>query len=125
MKTKSKIERCNLSGNELDAKVSELEGTDVLPYSTDWAIGGPIIERDLIYLDPPSLVHYNPGGYVDHKLWSATVSSKTRERVNQNMSQDDALVKLCPHTLNTVGRGEGETALIAAMRAYVDSFTKE
>lgn len=85
--------------------------------SKDWARGGPIIERDLIMLMPPSEVHYNGGpnhGWKRYDHWRATVSSRTRTLPPQN----DTQVAL---GIRPVGRGSGETALIAAMRAYVAS----
>jgi len=113
------FERCKLEGRELDAKVSELEGfsvgiASVASYSTDWQHGGPILERDQIFLKPPHEAHVCGGpnaGWHQEYFWTATVSSRTRTRPNPNDSE------LPP----TVGRGAGPTPLIAAMRAYVDS----
>jgi hypothetical protein len=87
------------------------------PYSTDWAQGGPIIERDQIFLDPPHEVHYNGGpnaGWKRYDQWTATVSARTR-----TLPLNDT-----PKALGMpggVGRGAGETPLIAAMRAKVAS----
>lgn len=109
------FDRCKLEGLELDAKVSELEGVDNCgPYSTDWSFGGMIIERDYIFITPPTTVHINAGKnsrWEHYNLWRATVSATKRERPNPND----------PELPPTVGRGEGATCLIASMRAYVDS----
>lgn len=86
-------------------------------YSTDWSAGGPIIERDQIYVQPPCDVHYNGGpnaGWKRYDEWTATVSARTRTLPPQN-----ELSKMIGH--GGVGRGAGETPLIAAMRAKVAS----
>jgi hypothetical protein len=69
----------------------ELKGTNGQKFSpsTDWACGGPIIEREQIQIDPLTR-HREPGD------WSAQVWLPYR-------------------------RAQGETPLIAAMRAYVAS----
>lgn len=85
--------------------------------STEWADGGPIIERDQIFLNPPSEVHYNGGpnaGWKRYDHWRATVSARTRTLPPQNETQQAMGVR-------PVGRGSGATALIAAMRAKVAS----
>lgn len=85
--------------------------------STDWAEGGPLIERDHIFLNPPSEVHYNGGpnhGWHRYDYWRATVSSATRTLEPKNEFQKSMNVR-------PVGRGSGETPLIAAMRALVAS----
>lgn len=50
-------------------------GNMVLPYSTDWERGGPIIERENIQLGPPTQkVHRNGGphaGWGSSGIWSA------------------------------------------------------
>lgn len=109
--------RCLLEGDELDAKVAELEGLPTgakFAPSCVWGDGGPIIERDHIFIDPPHEAHVTGGpngGWLRYNAWTATVSARTRKRPNPN----DASLPL------TVGRGAGATPLIAAMRAYVDS----
>jgi hypothetical protein len=93
------------------------QDTQVFSPSTDWAHGGPIIERDQIFLDPPSDVHYNGKlfhGWVSYADWRATVSSRTRTYPNPNFSDPE-------NWPGCVGRGAGETPLIAAMRAKVSS----
>lgn len=89
------------------------------PYSpsTDWALGGPIIECDQIFLQPPSEVHYNGGpsaGWKRYDHWRATVSARTRTLPPKNEFQESFNVR-------GVGRGAGETALLAAMRAKAAS----
>lgn len=90
--------------------------------STSWATGGPIIERDQIFLEPPHDVHrlnYGPDGkpkgcWQSFETWHATVSARTRTWA---AGPDDPA-----HMVGgRVGRGEGETPLIAAMRAKVAS----
>lgn len=86
-------------------------------YSCTWFIAGPIVERDQIFLDPPSRRHYHGGpnaGWQDDPCWSATVSARTRTWLN---GADD-VAKMVG---GRVGRGRGETALLAIMRAKVAS----
>ncbi len=87
-----------------------------------WEHGGPIIEREQIYLEPPHEVHatnYDKDGKLrgvwrTYETWHATVSARTR---TWSKGPDDP-----PNMIGgRVGRGEGETPLIAAMRAYVES----
>ena len=85
--------------------------------SVNWAHGGPIIERDQIFLQPPTSVHYNGGpnhGWKQYDHWRATVSARTRTLPPKNEIQEALNVR-------GVGRGDGETPLIAAMRAFVTS----
>lgn len=85
--------------------------------STDWAHGGPLIERDQIFLTPPSDEHSNGGpnhGWRRYDHWRATVSACTRTLPPKNEAQ-------VAMNIRGVGRGSGETALIAAMRAKVAS----
>ncbi|WP_373379889.1 phage protein NinX family protein [Cupriavidus nantongensis] len=86
-------------------------------YSSDWAAGGPIIERDEIFLNPPGAVHYNGGpnnGWKVYGHWRATVSASTRTLPPRNEIQEALNVR-------PVGRGAGATVLVAAMRAKVAS----
>lgn len=113
----SVYERCMLSGEALDKEISSIvESQTVCPFSTDWNFGGPLIERDHVYLVPPHDAHLNFGNgrveWVKQNLWTATVSARTRTRLNPND----------PELPETVGRGCGETPLIAAMRAIADSY---
>lgn len=90
-----------------------------VPYSpsTDWVHGGPIVERDQIFLQPPSEVHYNGGpnhGWKRYDHWRATVSARTRTLPPKNEFQESFNVR-------GVGRGAGEAPLLAAMRAKVAS----
>ena len=118
-----------LEGDDLDAVVAKAEGwafTDpetITTYpSRDWSIGGPIIEREQIFIEPPHDVHAlnldaegNPKGvWTSFETWHATVSARTR-RWNKGPNDPATLVG------GRVGRGEGPTPLIAAMRAYVES----
>jgi hypothetical protein len=85
--------------------------------SSDWSLGGPIIERDQIFIEPPSVVHYNGGpnsGWRRYDHWRATVSARTRT-LPPNETQQALRMR------GGVGRGAGETPLIAAMRAKVAS----
>lgn len=84
-----------------------------------WSAGGPIIERDKIFLEPPHTVHalnYGADGkpkgcWTSYETWHATVSARTRTYPNPIASD----------LPGRVGRGEGATPLIAAMRAKVAS----
>lgn len=87
-------------------------------FSSDWAHGGPLIESNQIFMNPPSDVHYNGGpnnGWKSFDYWRATVSARVRTLTPKNEMQEALKVR-------GVGRGNGETALIAAMRAFVASF---
>lgn len=110
-----------LSGDETVAIVSQMYDSHVDHFgyapSSRWSEGGPIIERDQIFLDPPSEVHYNGGpnhGWRRYDHWRATVSARTRTLPPKNETQVALNVR-------PVGRGAGETPLIAAMRAKVAS----
>jgi hypothetical protein len=108
---------CDASGT--DAVLIGTGAGDLEPYdpASDWADGGPIIERDQIFLQPPSTVHYNGGpnhGWKVYEHWRATVSSRTR-----TLPPSSELAKAAG--IGGVGRGAGETPLIAAMRAKVAS----
>ena len=102
-----KVKTSELTGAALDWAVAKCEGFDpetlntktgvvyslrygVYRPSTDWAQGGPIIEREGI-----DICTSTRGG------WIATLLVNCED--------------------NEVVRGEGETALIAAMRCYVAS----
>ncbi|MGI4815885.1 MAG: hypothetical protein ACRYG5_10010 [Janthinobacterium lividum] len=113
---------CMLDGYELDEAVNRLDAA--LPNrivgldrpSCLWQEGGPIIERDQIFLEAPTMKHFNygdgKGEWRDFPLWRATVSARTRTYPNPNG----------PDFPDCIGRGEGPTPLIAAMRAFVASF---
>lgn len=74
----------------------------VLNYSTSWELCGPLIEREVIKLQPVL-----PRG----AAWYGTI---TRGLVDTNMSEVQMY------------RGKGDTPLVAAMRCYVESkFGKE
>jgi len=85
-----------LTGAALDWAVhyaihGECEGYSPYEYSTDWAVGGPIIEREVIVLTHPK-----------HDCWTATAQDSTD--LDTPLYQED-----------------GATPLIAAMRCYVAS----
>ena len=86
----------DLSGAALDYVVAECEGVIYhgpawTKYSTDWAQGGPIIEREGINLD----------NYAKNPKWSAWTPAPDRE--------------------SGEAQAYGPTPLIAAMRCYVAS----
>jgi hypothetical protein len=88
-----------LEGAELDAAVSKADGCGegvVIPYSTEWEWGGPLIEREHIKLAPFSETY-----------WEAVVYDFKTD-------------------VEKSGRwpGRGPTPLIAAMRAFVASRQK-
>lgn len=106
---------CVLEGDELDKRVAEVLGLEPGPYSTDWRLGGPVLDENLIFLDPPHVVHMHGGpnaGTWRWNVWTATVSASKRTKPNPRN----------PELPRVVGRGMGKTALIAAMRAVVASF---
>lgn len=110
--------RCMLDGAELDAAVARLLCIPVHAFSTDWAHGGPLIESNQIFIDPPRDVHINGGpnsGWTRFHQWTATVSSRTRTFPNP----------FSPVLPEWVGRGTGPTPLVAAMRAIVASFGEQ
>jgi hypothetical protein len=91
-----------LSGAALDWAVAKCEGFDngdwVPDYSTDWAAGGPIIERERINL--LRRVENNAD------LWSGYLY-----RFSEHLKEQKQFITAI----------SGETALIAAMRCYVAS----
>lgn len=123
-----KIKTSELSGAALDWAVAVVEGDgDITPSllvkhykpSTDWSQGGPLIESNQVFLDPPHDMHranYDEktgkvkGCWETYESWHATVSSRVR-----------TLPPKIEGFPGRVGRGEGETALIAACRAIVAS----
>ncbi|MBR8344679.1 phage protein NinX family protein [Burkholderia ambifaria] len=88
------------------------------PYhSCTWFIAGPIIHRDQIFLDAPHEIHIHTGpcaGWSEESKWSATVSARTR---TWSTGPND----IANMVGGRVGRGRGETPMIAAMRAKVAS----
>lgn len=87
--------------------------------STDWSQGGPPIESNQVFLDPPHDMHranYDEktgkvkGCWETYESWHATVSARVR-----------TLPPKIEGFPGRVGRGEGETALIATCRAIVTS----
>jgi len=136
-----KIKTSELSGAALDWAVAKVAGIPTgvmsgIPYrqdlpgdtygpgpiwkpSTDWSQGGPLIQSNQIFLEPPRDVHranYDEktgkvrGCWQTYESWHATVSARVR-----------TLPPKIEGFPGRVGRGEGETALIAACRAIVTS----
>jgi hypothetical protein len=101
-------------------------GNLVPKFSTEWEHGGPIIERDQIFISPPHDVHRSnldangkpKGVWQSYENWQATVSARTR--TFSNGPDDPAML-----VGGRVGRGEGPTPLIAAMRAKVASHYRD
>lgn len=95
-----KVKIAELTGAALDWLVAKCEGVCLAPhvwhllpsYSTDWAQGGPIIERERIDLQ----AKINAGS--DYNEWLATIGIGAKQR-----------------------RRYGPTPLIAAMRCFVAS----
>jgi len=93
-----------LTGAALDWAVAMAEnwaGADfeVKPYSTDWAQGGPIIERECITVSALYAQKNPPSPEYAHGEWGAYI----------------------PCGFNSEAAGRGPTPLIAAMRCYVAS----
>lgn len=91
-----------LLGDDLDRAVAELEGvnmryglTEDERYSTDWAHGGPIIERELICIDA------GDGSFAPLRKWAAWKANDVPTKQGEEFY--------------------GTTPLIAAMRCYVAS----
>ena len=95
MQNKNKLE-----GDALDAEVARIEGMNAALFhpSSDWAHGGPIIEREKIVL-----LYYGAEGE-DGGPWEAQMGGDTHY-VDQYAGDATS----------------GPTALVAAMRAYVES----
>lgn len=91
-----------LSGAALDWAVAKANG-DLMPYgltdderySTEWRLGGPIIERELICIDA------GDGSYAPLRKWAAWRADSAPSKVGDEIY--------------------GLTPLIAAMRCYVAS----
>ncbi len=104
MKLKTKY----LTGAALDWAVAKCEGYEsgcggVVPFSTDWAQGGAIIERELITLDVATTDYNRVKDEVvqlPRPVWYAVMEAG---------GDDDEIVM------------RGKTPLIAAMRCYVAS----
>lgn len=85
-----------------------------------WQQGGPIIDRDHIFLQPPCREHHHGGstpGWNRYDYWRATVSANTRVWFKPEDREPGAFLS----DKGRVGRGCGSTPLVAAMRAYVTS----
>lgn len=117
-----KIKTSELTGAALDWAVATCEGEDYSPvttysgigaefpptnYSTDWAQGGPIIERESIGVTKGNPLYFPKGnekGDYYEDLW---IARKTQEHL--------------PPGMRGVYEKWGTTPLIAAMRCYVAS----
>ncbi|MCD5994172.1 DUF2591 family protein [Pseudomonas sp. CDFA 602] len=91
--------------------------------STDWSQGGPLINSNQIFLEPPREVHRAflneksgrvSGVWQTYESWHATVSARVRTLPPKHEGFP-----------GLVGRGEGDTPLIAACRAIVASVLGE
>jgi len=67
--------------------------------STNWSQGGPILDRELIAIEPPRSYQLGTGGLVIIKEWVANVKGGSGRLIYQR----------------------GPTALVAAFRCYVSS----
>ena len=86
--------------------------------STDFADGGPLLESNQIFVDPPHDMHVHGGsraGWHSEKEWMCTVSARVRVYWRPDDDRNGFLKR------GRVGRGKGPTLLIAAMRAIVTS----
>ncbi len=92
-----------LTGPALDWAVEKCEyiwdQANPAPFSSDWRLGGPIIERELIAIEPPRSYQLGTGGLVIINEWVANVKGGSGRLIYQR----------------------GPTALVAAMRCRVAS----
>jgi hypothetical protein len=101
-----------LTGAALDWAVAQCEGISVRygfddncpEYSTTWAQGGPIIERESIF------VLREQSGFKGRRLWAATSGANKAAGLNENS------IKFYRDAFHF-----GPTPLIAAMRCFVAS----
>ena len=116
-----------LTGNDLNKAVAKCEGYEIvrmrgneitfldrtddgalnerqIGYSTDWAQGGPIIERESIFLVREK------AGHMGRRLWAATLGA------NKAVGIGEESIKLYRDAFVY-----GPTPLISAMRCYVAS----
>lgn len=105
-----RIKTSELTGAALDWAVASIECDTgwlarhmhllhTMPYSTDWAQGGPIIERECITVSALYAQKNPPSPEYAHKEWGAYI----------------------PCGISSEAEGRGPTPLIAAMRCYVES----
>lgn len=88
--------------------------------SENWEWGGPLIESQQIFLDAPQSVHKNfgydeklgrcRGEWEERNYWAATVSARVRKTPPRLEGFPGG-----------VGRGQGDTPLLAICRAIVAS----
>lgn len=96
---------------------SSMEAMSFSP-STNFAQGGPLLESNQIFIDPPHDMHVYGGsraGWHNEKDWMCTVSARVRVYWRADDDRKGFLKQ------GRVGRGKGPTLLIAAMRAIVTS----
>jgi hypothetical protein len=80
MGVKMRVKTSELSGAALDWAVAKREGRDMVYFqvidafmpSTDWAHGGPIIEREKI-----DVLHYADGGWLAVGIWLCEAEGQT------------------------------------------------
>lgn len=103
-----KVKTSELTSAALDWAVAKCEGvrlehglTDDERYSTEWAQGGPIVEREGIGINSKTN---------DHSLWAAGLAYPRRV---MRWSKAELVYGYCLQ--------RGPTPLIAAMRCYVES----
>jgi hypothetical protein len=107
-----KFKTSELTGAALDWAVAKCEvGAEFIGeiddphfYSTDWALAGPIIERESIF------VLREQSGFKGRRLWAATSGANKAVGLNEDS------IKLYRDAFYF-----GPTPLIAAMRCYVAS----
>ncbi len=85
--------------NSIKSRKGNKSYTEKLCYSSDWSQGGPIIERELIAIEPPRSYQLGTGGLVIINEWVANVKGGSGRLIYQR----------------------GPTALVAAMRCRVAS----
>lgn len=114
----TKINTFKLTGAALDWAVAKCEGeykpTAVPCYSTDWAQGGPIIEREEITLVCAE-GEYSPKHRKYKTYWVAEEGLQYAQDVYGPQGDDWGA---CFRIENNIS---GQTPLIAAMRCYVAS----
>jgi hypothetical protein len=101
-----KIKTSKLAGPTLDWAVAKCEGVEAGSfyglggYATDWARGGPIIERERI------AVVFKFGWLTERNIWIAETHNRAK--------------RATPY-LSPTFKQHGKTPLVAAMRCYVAS----
>lgn len=107
-------------GYEWASDVASASARGVPAYSTDWAHGGPIIERENIHLSPPtSRVHRHGGpnaGWGASGVWSACTWHKgANGRRSIAHHETSALVAaMCCYVVSKFGDEVSDTPQVAA-----------